>query len=606
MKPKGRAIKAAKGERTVVPFPNWWQRRTTSLSAFHLREQWWRFLDRWETNRGLRWVFYSLLAAVVAVAAICFWAYPWWTRRNSIRIAREWLLTGHLKYSAEAVQQAMVLAPENPEPWQIASELARLGGQKAEAVEYARHAAGLAPDLPDYTLDWAAAALRADLPQEASQALDKLSAAQLAQSPHALRLLGELDRRNLHLSAAKAHFEAALQLDGPKAIDEVPLGTILLNSTDARERERGLGLLVKWSTDHEWGATSLRTLLNDAVGRDEHPAMVRWADALRAHPGCTNGDMANCLLALSKADEVHFADVLADMEKKHAATPASATQLLSWLNQIGRSADALRWMETLPQPNVKRPPLAVAKAESLRLLANWTALAVWTQDTEWSPDVNFLRWAYGLQAARMLGEETRAAELWRTLDSHAQLNGAHALFAGSTIYAWGLEQEAEALWWRAAEQEGKISIDALGTLARHYQVHQDAAGQYRVFRRLHLLRPTDAAIGNNFAFFAVLNGREERAAEQVARANLAAEPANRSYLATCAFTVLQQNRAAEALALIKPAAAEASKSPAIAFVYGLALAANGQQAQARPLLTGIPPATLTLREQEMIKAALGN
>ena len=57
--------------------------------------------------------------------------------------------------------------------------------------------------------------------------------------------------------------------------------------------------------------------------------------------------------------------------------------------------------------------------------------------------------------------------------------------------------EAEALWWRAAGQEGKIATEALGSLARHYQVQRDAEGQYRVFRQLNLLQPGNAAVGNN-------------------------------------------------------------------------------------------------------------
>ena len=60
---------------------------------------------------------------------------------------------------------------------------------------------------------------------------------------------------------------------------------------------------------------------------------------------------------------------------------------------------------------------------------------------------------------------------------------------------------------RVAGQEGQVATEALGSLARHYQTHRDAEGQYRVFRQLHLLRPQDRAVGNNFAFFAALTER---------------------------------------------------------------------------------------------------
>ena len=73
--------------------------------------------------------------------------------------------------------------------------------------------------------------------------------------------------------------------------------------------------------------------------------------------------------------------------------------------------------------------------------------------------------AYGLFAAQIRQDETRADELWRTLYGHAQLNTGHALFAASTLYSWGRVTEPEALWWRAADQEGGNAIQALGALA---------------------------------------------------------------------------------------------------------------------------------------------
>jgi hypothetical protein len=263
-------------------------------------------------------------------------------------------------------------------------------------------------------------------------------------------------------------------------------------------------------------------------------------------------------------------------------------------------------MQTLPGGAMRRPPLAPAKAEALRLTADWPALGAWTFEGDWGPGAEFLRWAYGMQAARMLGDTAKADGFWRTLYSHAELNSAHALFAGSTVYNWGLVKEAEALWWRAGEQEGPNAIEALGSLARHYQVQRDADGQYRVFRQLHVLRPGDRAIGNNFAFYAALTGNELRPAEQTARADLAAEPGNRTYAATCAFVLVMQDRMAEAVKLLQPFATDAAQSPALALPYGLALAGTGHKAEAGVLLNALPAASLTTREVELIKARLAN
>ena len=602
---QSRKDKDLPAERTVTPFASQWRRRWAVVAGFDVRERWWRLLDLLETRRALRRWLYAALVFVVLLTSLVIWGRPWWYKRTAISVTRQWIAAGRLDNAAESLQRAVALAPERPETWQLAAELARLRGRKAEAVDHARHAALLDADNADLAIAWAAEALRAEMPEIANQALAKLSPEQLKQSPHAQRILGEIARRENRLTEAMNYFENALRLDGAMAIDEVPFGIILLNATDPAERQRGVDFLTKWSTDREWGAVTLRTLLGDARTRADRPAMLKWAVALQSHPGCTVADMPVCLQDLSQTDEKKFSEVLMVLEKNHAVTPQAAAQLLGWLNEIGRSAEAVRWMKTLPAPGLLRPPVAVVGAEALRTVADWPGLREFTQDRNWGPDLEFLRWAYGMEAARALGDEAATKELWQTLYSHAQLNSAHALFAGSTLFSWGRAEQAEALWWRAAEQKGANAIEALGTLARFYQTQRDAEGQYRVFRQLYSLHPKDAAVANNFAFFAALTKHEERTAEKLARENLAREPRNRTYLATLAYVLAAQGQAEEALTLLQPAAAEVEKSSALTFAYGIALAETGHKSEAKAVLGKLDSAALSTRAQDVIKSALG-
>lgn len=591
---------------TRSPFAARWHQRLGHLRAFHLREVWWDFLTLWETRRWVRWTVGVVALLALTAGALRIWAYPAWVRHNAIAVARGWMEAGKWSHAAEAVHRATLLMPERPEPWQMAAELARLGGQKTLAVGYALRAARLAPEDPAYTLGWAQEALLANLPAEAARALATLPPEFAMTSAHALRLRGELARRNLRLDAALGYFEAASRVEGGGAINEVPLGLILLQSTDAALRQRGLTLLAKWTGDAEWGPAALRTLLDDALIADDRTALRRWGDALLAHPRRTIGDMPRALGALARADEARYHAVLADLERDHAITPAAAAQLLGWLTQIGRHADAVRWLQTLPTPALQTPPLAVLAAEALRATADWPALAARLEGQNWGTEFEFLRWAYALQAARALGQTQRAEELWSTLRHHTERNGPHALFSAGTLYSWGQTGEAETIWWQAAEQGGKIATDALGALARHYQTRRDADGQYRVFRQLHFLQPAEADLANNFAFFAALLDRESRLAESLARKNHAAEPANETYSATLAFVWLRQNRAREALALIEPLARAPQNPAAVHFAYGLALAQTGRKTEARPLLNALPESSLTLREVELIQSALAD
>ena len=577
-----------------------WLRRK---SAFDLREQWWRLLDVLEARHRLRWTLYAVVLALVLTAVTSVWIYPWWNQRNAISIARGWLAAGRLDHAAEAVKEALKVAPEKPEPWQLAASLARLRGNKSRAVDCSRHAASLAPDNADITLQWASDALLDNQLEETERALATLPEASLSVSSYAQRMLGEIARRRGEFSIARPHFETALRLDGPLPIDEVPLGIILLSARNATDRKRGLYLLGKWTTSEEWGANVLRALLADALIHGDRPSMLRWAEALRAHPRCTLGDIPNCLLALSKTDETRFADVLATMEKHHAIDSGNIALLLSWLNQIGRSREAILWVKALPPALTRQLPAAVGVSESLRQLSDWPAQLAWTRDADWGNDLESLRLAYELQAALQLGQTELAKELWTTLQSRATTDGGRILFTADTLYSWGLRDEAVTLLWAVADQP-EIAIKTLGTLARHYQVERDAAGQFRVFQRLHSLRSQDPSIANNYAFFATLTGDDIRTAEQVARDNFKKFPDSIAYRATYALVLCTQNRAAEALALLKPVAANWKNSPVIALPYGLALAGTRQKSEARAVLATLSTDSLTKEEAALIKHAM--
>jgi tetratricopeptide (TPR) repeat protein len=592
---------SSKQQGTRGPFAG---RTRPALRSASVRDWWWWLLDWFEHSRPARIGLYLAGGLVIFGFAAWLWIFPWWLKHNAVRLAQKWLDAGHLRYAAEATQQATRLDPENPEPWRIAAELARRGGQYEQARDYSRRAADLAPEAPFVQIDLAADLLLAGHTDQADRVLDGLATTVVMESPDALRLRGEIARRRGRMAAARGFFEQAVRLEGPKAVNEVPLAVILLGSAEPRDHERGVDLLSRRAADANWGPIVLRILLDDASLRANQAAMVRWADALRSHPGCTNGDIPRCLLALAKAAPDRYREVLATLERNHAATPQAAVELISWLNQIGRGADAATWMRTLPEAGLRRPPLAVAAAEALRQAGAWNDLQAWTTGSDWGADAEFLRWCYGLNAARRLGDAAKAEELLRTLLGRAEANGAHGLFAAASLYSWDLRPEAVALWWKVSDASGAHATDALGSLARHYQLARDADGQFRAFRRLYGLKPGDRNIANNYAFFAALVDRDPRPAEQLSRDNLRAEPANLNYLATAGFVLLQAGRLDEALKLLATKADVAAQSPGLGFAYGLALNRAGRTAEARKLLATVPPETLTTAEANLVRAIL--
>lgn len=582
-----------------------WRRWLAFTEKLAPRDLWWSFLNAWERRPAFRLGVLLTLLALVLAAAAATWLYPWWLRRNSLRFAHEWLAAGKYVYAAEAAARAAELNPTDPGPWLVTAELARRGGQGDRALESSRRAAELAPDNADAVIAWAGDALRADRSDEARRALKSIAPEAIADSGHAARIRGEIARRELRLTEAQEQFELAARLEGPQAINQIPLGLVLLQSADASTRARGRELLGKWRADPAWGATALRTLLDDALQRDQVAEMLRLARELRAHPGFATADMPRYLRALVRADENAFAAVLATLKRDHAVSPAAATQLVNWLNQLGRAGDALRWLSTLPAAAQQQPPLAPVVAEALRLTGDWRRLADEMDRQSWGRDQDFLRWSYACLAYRQLGEETPASAAWSTLAGHAQDNPGHGYFAGSSFYLWGRPSEAIELWSIVAAQPGPNALPALGALARHYQVQGDAEGLYRTFRQVRLLRPDDRSVLNNHAFYALLLGRDDSQVEKAVRANFAAEPGNDAFRATLAFALVRRTHdASAALKLLEPAQARIATSPALGFAQGIALAASNRRAEAAKLLRALPAATLTTQERALIEDLL--
>ncbi|MFA6959496.1 MAG: hypothetical protein WC205_01960 [Opitutaceae bacterium] len=573
------------------------------LRAFGFRDAWWLLLDLLESYRALRRTLYATGTMIILGTVVTVWIYPWWHERTAVSMARQWLVAGKLDQASTSIQSALKVAPNQPESWTLAADLARRLGNKSSALTYSRHAAKLAPSRLDLVLAWASDALLSDLPEESTRALATLPTGAINQSSLAQRISGELARRRLDLDAARAHFENALRIDGPLAIDEMPLGVVLLKSRDPALRQRGIDLLSKWTTNSDWGANAARTLLQDAIIRNDHPAMRTWAEALRAHPRCTLGDIPNCLLALSRTDEPRFLEVLAVMEKNHAIDAGNIALLVSWLNQIGRSREAIQWVHSLPPALTRQPPAAVSIAESLRNLSDWPGLLAWTQNNDWGRDLESVQLCYQFKAAHEANQTALEQSLWATLQSRASTDGGRTLFNADTLYVWGLRDQSVILLWKASVLPD-VGVKALGTLARHYQVAKDAPGQFQVFKQLHSLRPRDRSITNNYTFFAALTGNDTRQAEHAAAQNYNAEPDNLVFRATYAFVLCTQGHPDDALKLLRSAAVSPDNASIIALPLGLALAATHQEKEARSLLLPLLSDDPTQEETLLIQNAL--
>jgi tetratricopeptide (TPR) repeat protein len=588
---------------TQAPFRKDLRWRLARLRGFfNLHDRWWQFLDRCEASRPFRIKLYLVLAVVVGGAIGVAWYFPIWREDRSLRIARQWLEAGKLEQAERSVNLALGIAGERPEAWDLAADYARAAGRPQAALTFSRQAASMAPNDPARQLNRAGDALAAQQLGEAATAVARAMELEAPASARAERIAGEVARRRGEADAARRHFESALRVGGVLPESEIPLGLVLVTAAGTEDRARGTALLEKWAGDPAWGVEALRPLLELAVAANDAGRMRRWAEALLAHPRRGTNDLLNALLALSRVDADRFAAALATEEKSAESDPGRVTELVSWLAGMGRGAEAVRWVATLPAGVSGEPPVAVALADALRLTGDWSGLRALADRGNWE-HLEFLRLAYQALAAQRLGDEARRAQVWQSVVSAAGLNGGQGAFLAGVVYSWGWKTEAVALWALAAEEPG-LAINALGALARHYQVARDADGLYRTFRRLHELRAGEPGFANNYAYLAALMDRIDARADEAARNNREKFPANLDYRSTAAFLLLHTGQAREAAALLDPVAVPLAESPARCFTYGLVLAANGRMAEARGVLAKVDRAALTLRETELLDAAL--
>jgi hypothetical protein len=131
---------------STPPFVARRRRWLNHMRNFHIRDVWWGVLDIWDKRVWLRRSVYLLITAGIISAGLWSWYYPQCLSKNSIKMTRDWIAAGKLRNAAEIVQKANDLMPERPEPWLLASELARLGGQYTLAARYACRAVKLAPE----------------------------------------------------------------------------------------------------------------------------------------------------------------------------------------------------------------------------------------------------------------------------------------------------------------------------------------------------------------------------------------------------------------------------------------------------------------------------
>lgn len=557
-----------------------------------------RALERQDTL--LKWG--RRLGGFALCAALVFGSlhlYDGWRRQHLAAQTAQFIARGDIASAVLTARRLLEFDPDSLVASRAMAEMAEQSG-RPEALEWRRKIARLEPRRPDNQILLARCALRFAHAEMAERILDSLPpAAQAGSDYHQLRGTIALARQDK--AEAETHFAAAALAAPANPQLELNLVLLRLTSADRDVVHQARQKLVALAENPAVRLEALRTLTAEALARSDRPAAQDWARQLNAQPAATFSDS---LLNFQAAEGTPSAEsALATAQKRAAAAPAEAAQLITWLNRHDMARIAAEWGVALPREIRELQPVPLAIAESFSFLQNWTALRAWVEGKNWG-SCESLRLAVESHALRRLspaGEPSMESQVvWRAALTAAQARPEQLGVVAQLAEGWGYEAQAESTWWLIANSQNTGS--ALSALQRFYQKKQDTHGLWRVAKRALELNPGDLVAANNCASLGLLLSGDNTSRRLALKLH-SDYPANRAFTATYAYALQTEGRGAEALQLLERLKEEELQYPSIAAYYVVILVENGKLERARPFLAHAKRATLLPEEQALLRAA---
>jgi hypothetical protein len=211
-------------------------------------------------------------------------------------------------------------------------------------------------------------------------------------------------------------------------------------------------------------------------------------------------------------------------------------------------------------------------------LGDWPGLQARLIGHRWD-EQEFLRLAMLTRSLREQGQKEMAGRNWRLSLSAASARPEFLLVLLQLARAWAWDEETKELLWAIV---GKLPSEEwpLENLRRIYTIKQDSEGLYRVFQALLERHPHSAELKNNVATLGLLLGRDRARSAELAREVYEVGKTNPILVSTYAFSLYNDGKAAEGLALMQTLPEAELEHPEVALYYGLLLASAGDVGKA--------------------------
>ena len=502
-------------------------------------------------------------------------AYRSWHETRLLKHASAMLAQQDFDGAMRAASEIVQRRPDSLSALHILAEASEKQNQP-ETVTWRAQIARLLPQDLDSQLNLASAALRFGQLDIARKALENVAQEDRDRAAYHV-VAGWLARAQGNDAEVEQHFAAAVSQEPGNDLYQFNLAVLRIRSDVPEKSDESRKVLERLSKVPGFRAGSLRALLGDAVQRNELERADTLAQDLQMSQQVTFADYLLCLEFYRKLDQSKFSALLEKVKPVAARNPSDLALLMAWLNENGRAADVLKWMEKLPAELTTKPPPSIAIADAFVEGKSWSRLKRWTRGGSWG-ESEYLRLAYQAYSSKQSRQSAADAEfssLWHSAEQAAADRPDRELRLARLAARWNLPAEAEQLWLRVSEN-APSRREALDALFRIYRANNDLPNLLRTAQRLHESSPNEPSVAADYARLALLVDQSTAEGNRVAKEAYDRAPTEVNAAMTYAFSLYGLGRSAEGIEIMKKLPAEGLHDPHAA-VYAAVLLIDEKQ-----------------------------
>ncbi len=559
---------------------------------------WWRIRQlstRWQT-----WVVVGGLAAVVGFG---YWyGVPYYRsvmERQYAQQAQLLLKKGDLPRAILRARQTLALNSSNAIATRVFGDVADFYNSPM-AMYWRQRASALTPNTTN-SLALASTALKMEsFPfPTAQKALGEVTA-EARETPTFHLIAGAMALKLNKLDDAERHYTEALKLSPNDPAARMSLAVVRLHSQNPKIIADSRTALELLRTDRGVGLLALRSLVAESVDRRELDRAETLSKQVITNAQAAFSDRVLHLAILNANRSSEITNFLRQTQTNAAANPMAIAKLVAWMNSTGRAKEALDWLATLPPGLTQQGLLPISKADCYVTLRAWDELEAVLMKERW-PGLDHVRFAM-LAMAGWRRDGVRQPTAWRL----AVRNASQSPLALTTLVdlaaGWGWLDEVESVLWDAVEGFPHQSWP-LESLTRFCATRGNTAGLRRVYATQMQRKAEDRLAQNNYAMTSLLLKQDLTQAWETAAKLHEADPGSAIFASTYAFSLYQQGRTKDAIAVLGALPLDQLDDPSLALYYGVFLVADGQKEVAKNYLDRAAKAFMLPEEAALLKQA---